>query len=131
MGLFNNLFKGRSEGENSVKINWIALTESSQIEEIISQSNTKFVLIFKHSTRCGVSSMALRSFEREYDLPEEAIDLYFLDLLKFRAISNEISVRFNVQHKSPQVLVLKKEQVVYHDSHYHISVDAVKELFAK
>lgn len=131
MGIFNSLFNSSSEGEGDKKINWFLLTESSQLDAIISQSSTKPILIFKHSTRCGVSRMALKSFEREYDLNEADIDLYFLDLLNFRALSNEISEKLNVYHQSPQVLVIKNEQVIYHDSHYEISVDAVKEVLAK
>lgn len=131
MGLFNSLFKDTSEGENSSKMNWIALTEDSQISSLILQSITKPVLIFKHSTRCGISRMALKSFEREYDLTETDVELYFLDLLNYRAISNEISEKLNVYHQSPQVLVLINEQVIYHDSHYQISVDTIKEVLFK
>jgi len=128
MGIFNKLFKGSNEGENDKKINWLPLTESSQLDTIISASSTKPILIFKHSTRCGISRMALKSFERGYDLDEAEIDLYFLDLLNFRSLSNEISEKLNVYHQSPQVLVVKNEQVIYHGSHYEISVDAVKEI---
>ena len=130
MGIFNSLFKGSSEGENDKKINWILLTESSQLATIISQSNEKPILIFKHSTRCGISRMALKSFEREYDLNETDVDLYFLDLLNFKALSNEISEKLDVRHQSPQVLVVKNEQVIYTDSHYSISADAVKKVLS-
>ena len=131
MGLFNSLFKGSSEVENEKKINWLSLTESSQLDAVISGSNLKPILIFKHSTRCGVSRMALKNFEREYDLEEEDIDLYFLDLLNFRALSNEISEKLNIYHQSPQVLVVKNGEVIYHDSHYSISADAVKKILEK
>ncbi len=131
MGIFNSLFKGRSEGENDKNINWLLITESNQLTEIISKSNTKPILIFKHSSRCGISRMALKNFEREYNLTETDIDLYFLDLLNFRALSNEISEKLKVDHQSPQVILVKNEQVIYSDSHYQISADAVKEILEK
>ncbi len=131
MGLFNSLFKGSSEVENEKKINWLSLTESSQLDAVISGSNLKPILIFKHSTRCGVSRMALKNFEREYDLDEADIDLYFLDLLNFRVLSNEISEKLNVYHQSPQVIVIKNGQVIYHDSHYEISLDTIKNVLVK
>jgi bacillithiol system protein YtxJ len=131
MGLFNSLFKGSSEVENGKKINWLLLTESGQLDAIISASNTTPILIFKHSTRCGVSRMALKNFEREYDLDEADIDLYFLDLLNFRVLSNEISEKLNVHHQSPQVIVIKNGQVIYHDSHYEISLDTIKNVLVK
>ncbi len=131
MGIFNSLFRASSEGENDKKINWLPLTESIQLATIISQSNEKPILIFKHSTRCGISRMALKSFEREFNLTEADVDLYFLDLLNFKALSNEISVKLCIQHQSPQILVVKNEQVIYSDSHYSISADAVKKVLSK
>ena len=126
MGIFNSLFNGTDEVKDSLKINWIALTEMSQLAAITLQSSTKPILIFKHSTRCGISRMAFKSFEREYDLDEISVDIYLLDLLKYSAISNEVSVKFKVQHQSPQVIVLKNEKVIYHDSHYGICVKEIE-----
>ncbi|WP_456378264.1 bacillithiol system redox-active protein YtxJ [Lutibacter sp.] len=128
MGLFDGFFK--NEETSAKRLNWIALTESNQLLTIISQSKIKPILLFKHSTRCGVSRMALKSFEREFDLPESVVDLYFLDLLKYRNISSEISEKFGVHHQSPQVLLVKDEQVIYNDSHYQISVDAIKKVIS-
>ncbi|MFA5298209.1 MAG: bacillithiol system redox-active protein YtxJ [Lutibacter sp.] len=102
-------------------MNWISLTNSNQLEELIKSSVFKPVLIFKHSTRCGISRMVLKSFEREFNLNENEIDLYFLDLLNYRSLSQEISLKFNVAHQSPQVLVIKNGAVIYHDSHNAIN----------
>ena len=128
MGLFDNLFKSDEKEENSIKINWVALTDKAQLDEIIKISTTKPVLIFKHSTTCGISRMALKTFEREFDLEETEIDLYFLDLLNYRSLSQDISEKFKVAHQSPQVLVIKKGEVIYHDSHNYISFDKIKEI---
>jgi len=126
MGLFSSMFKS-NEVENEIpNINWVALNEMSQLADIISLSNSKAVLIFKHSTRCGISRMVLKNFENEYNLPDSEIELYFLDLIKNRDLSNEITIKFNVTHQSPQVLVIYKKQVIYHDSHNQISVEAIK-----
>lgn len=126
MSLFKNLFQSNSSENEDSKLNWIPLTEMKQLIEIISISTTKPVLIFKHSTRCGISRMVLKNFEREYDIPASKMDLYYLDLLENRAISTEITSKFNVMHQSPQALVIDKGHVVYHDSHSGISVEAIK-----
>ncbi len=131
MGLFDNLFKSTDKSENTLKINWLALTDSEQLEEIIKISIAKPVLIFKHSTRCGTSRMALKNFESDYDIPATEIDMYFLDLLNYRALSNDISEKFKVAHQSPQVLVIKNGKTVYNDSHYSISFEAIKEVVAQ
>ena len=128
MSLFDNIFKSAVKEENSIKINWVALTDKAQLEEIIKISIPKPVLIFKHSSRCGISRMVLKNFESAYDIPETEIDMYFLDLLEYKSLSNAISEKFKVVHQSPQVLVIKNGAVIYHDSHDYISFDKIKEM---
>ena len=129
MGFFSNIFN-TVDSENKIQINWVPLSESSQLDTLIKLSKTKPVLIFKHSTRCGISRMALKSFEKQYDLSADQIELYFLDLLNYRALSDEIATRFHISHQSPQVIVLQNEKVVYHDSHYQISVEEIKKVIS-
>lgn len=127
MSLFKNMF-GSSEEENHLvpkgetKIEWRQLTDLGQLNEIVDLSNNQAVLIFKHSTRCSISRMALKNFEKEFDLEDKIIP-YFLDLLNHRDISNEIASRFEVVHQSPQLLLIKNGSVIYHDSHSGIDAD--------
>lgn len=127
MSLFSNVF-GSSENQNTskTKINWIYLTSFNQLDEIMTVSNEKAVVIFKHSTRCSVSRMALKQFENEFDI-KNGVDMYFLDLLEHRAISNEIASRFNVYHQSPQLLLIKNGKSVYDVSHSDIDAGELKE----
>ena len=104
---------------------WKELTEQEQLEAIINQSEAQPVLIFKHSTRCSISRFALKQFENEFDL-QDKITPYYLDLLNHRDISNEIAFQFNVQHQSPQILLLKNRVVVYHTSHENIDATELK-----
>jgi len=119
MSLFKNIF-GSSEEENTTsKIGWKPLTDLGELNEIVDVSNEKAVLIFKHSTRCGISRSALKHFENEFDL-EEKITPYFLDLLNHRDVSNEIANRFGVEHQSPQILLIKNGKAIYAASHSDI-----------
>lgn len=120
------MFKFNENDIEKPNINWIPLTEMNQLDEIKSLSKSKAILIFKHSTRCGISRMVLKNFEKEYNLQDSVIELYFLDLIEYRSISNEIAMKFNVIHQSPQVLVIQNEGVIYHDSHHQIRFEAIK-----
>lgn len=124
MTLFKSIF-GDSENNNSnaSKINWIELTDLGQLNEIMDLSHQQPVIIFKHSTRCSISRMALKQFENEYDL-EGSVTPYFLDLLNHRDISNEIATRFEVYHQSPQLLLIKEGKSIYDAS--HSDIDAVE-----
>ena len=126
MSVFNYIF-GKSGNQNSEesKINWIPLTFIGQLDEIVAFSNQKPVVIFKHSTRCSISRMALKQFENEYDL-EDKVDVYFLDLLEHRDISTEIASRFNVVHQSPQLLLINDGKSVYDVSHSDIDAEELK-----
>lgn len=134
MGLFDKMFNSekKENNENKVEKNatpWIDLNSVDQLDEIENASENKTVAILKHSTRCGVSKMVLKIFESDYDLDQnEPIDLYFLDLISHRAISNEIADRFKVRHESPQLIVIKNREVVHHSSHQGISANKLKEL---
>ena len=121
MSLFKNIF-GHSETEKMVsKVNWKPLSNLGIINEIKDISLEKTVVIFKHSTRCSISRMVLKQFENEYNL-ENKLDLYFLDLLEHRDISNEIANVFGVVHQSPQLIVIQNGVSVYNASHE--SIDA-------
>ena len=106
-------------------MNWIDLTNVSQLAEIKEQSKVKPQLIFKHSTRCSISSVAKSRLERS--TPPENVDFYFLDLIKNRDISNKIAEEFSVSHESPQVLLIKNGECVYDESHSGISMDEIEE----
>ncbi len=122
MSMFSSLF-GSSENQEdkTTRINWIPLVDLGQLNEIILLSSEKPVVIFKHSTRCSVSRMALKQFESEFDL-EDQVTPYFLDLLEHRDISNAIAERFDVVHQSPQLLLIKNGMSVYDVSHSAIEV---------
>lgn len=123
MGLFDNIFGGKNvEEKKDVKhIPWITLTSLGQLDEITQNSNKKTQVIFKHSTTCGISRMALNMFTQNYGLSDEQIDFYFLDLRSYRDVSNEVGYKFQVLHQSPQLLVIKNGITVAHESHGAIS----------
>lgn len=110
-------------------MNWIPLTKEEQLSLILERSATVPQVIFKHSTRCSVSSMVLSRLERA-DTPE-TVDFYFLDLLNYRTISNKIAEEFDVFHESPQVLMIKNGACVYDESHMGISMDELWEQATK
>jgi bacillithiol system protein YtxJ len=125
MGIFKNIF-GTQETETTVsKVEWKSLTDLRQLDEMVTLSHEKPVLIFKHSTRCGISRMALKQFENEFDLQDD-IATYFLDLLNHRDVSNEIASRFSIVHQSPQMLIIKGGNAVYHASQSDIEAQNLK-----
>lgn len=101
---------------------WNKLTDPGQLQDIKKESSDQAVLIFKHSTRCSISSTALGRLERSWSESEASkVKPYFLDLISFREISNQIEKEFNVVHESPQVLMIKDGVCTYSASHMGIN----------
>ena len=103
---------------------WNQLTDEKQLDQIKILSAQKPQLIFKHSTRCSISSMAKNRLERS-TMPD-GVDFYYLDLLKYRSISNKIESIFKVPHESPQVILIKNGECMYDESHSGISMDEIE-----
>jgi bacillithiol system protein YtxJ len=102
-------------------MNWISLESAEQLSGIKKQQG--YSIIFKHSTRCSISLMAKRRFEMELDRLPENLPLYFLDLIKYRDISNQIAQDFQVHHQSPQLLLIKDGECILDQSHSGISLE--------
>ena len=120
MGLFKSLFGGKdTEGGEQKKeaISWIHLSSLEQLEEIEELSLQRPQLIFKHSTSCGISNMVLRMFKESYSFEAEAADVYYLDLHRYRQVSNEVAYKFGVYHQSPQLIIIRNKKVIGHSSH--------------
>jgi bacillithiol system protein YtxJ len=125
MSLFNKIFRSSENEVPKAKIGWRLLTDLGQLDELVELSHARPLLIFKHSTRCNISRMALRQFENEFVL-EDQIAPYFLDLLENRMLSNEIAARFEVIHQSPQLLLISKGNCIFNTSHNSIDAELLK-----
>ena len=109
-------------------MNWLPLDDESALNRAIdlSYNNINGIVIFKHSTRCSISSVAKTRLSLKWDFGDE-LPIYYLDLIQFRFLSNLIAQKFNVRHESPQLLLIKDGECIYHTSHLSISVKSLKE----
>ena len=102
-------------------MNWTSLESAEQIDSIKKQDG--YAVIFKHSTRCSISMMVKKRFELDWDKLPGNLPLYFLDLIKYRDLSNRVASDFQVYHESPQLLVIKNGECILDASHGHVSVE--------
>ena len=102
-------------------MNWNALDHISQLDVINEESKSIPVLLFKHSTRCSISNVALNRIESSWkDGDNQVIKPYYLDLLAHREISDLITEQYGIEHQSPQALVISNGECIYHESHTNI-----------
>lgn len=104
-------------------MNWKTLTSEEQLSEINAASAEAPIVIFKHSTRCSISSMAKGRLDRA--VAPEGLTFYYLDLIAHRAVSNKIEEMYRVPHESPQVLIIRNGASIYDESHTGITMDNI------
>lgn len=126
MSLSNGFFNKKNEVPKST-FAWKNLRSIEDLNKAQQDSHIKTVVLFKHSTRCSISRFVLKNFENTVTIPEEEMDFYFLDLIEYRSVSNEIAERFNVIHQSPQLIILKKGEAVYDASHESIDAEILNQ----
>ena len=122
MGFLKNIFGNKTSKEvKETYLSWTPLISVDEINTIKEISKNHSILIFKHSTSCGISRMVMKQFESLFNEENKHLKVYYLDLLNFREVSSKLSEVFQVIHQSPQLLVIKNGISVYDKSHYEIT----------
>lgn len=114
--------------EEQTGIQWEPLESVDQLDNVIKNSTLKPKVIFKHSTRCGISRMVLRQFESGFEKNQDEVTFYFLDLLNYREVSTAVASKLNVVHQSPQVIILYNKEILHTESHQGIDIKKVQQI---
>ncbi len=130
MGIIDKFFKSQRDiAKEEIKgLPWDSLDSIDQLDNVITNSKIRPKVIFKHSTRCGISRMALNQFERNFESGGADAGYYLLDLLNYRDVSNAVADKLNVPHQSPQVVVLRDGEVIHTESHHGIDIKKIQQL---
>jgi bacillithiol system protein YtxJ len=130
MGFMDKLFKTQQNNVNEEQtgIQWEPLESVDQLDNVIKNSTLKPKVIFKHSTRCGISRMVLRQFENDFKKNDDEVTFYFLDLLNYREVSADVASKLNVVHQSPQVIILYNKEILHTESHQGIDIKKVQQI---
>ena len=110
---------------------WNIPENSSDLEDLMADSEKRIQFIFKHSTRCAISSMAKRSLLRLDTSVFQNADLHYVDVIANRRLSNEIAVDLSVMHHSPQLIAVHKAKVIWQGSHSEVRKESIEELISR
>lgn len=116
-----------SSKDQTLSIKWNILSSIEGLEKLEEASNEKPAVIFKHSTRCSISLMALDRFERAYT-DDANFEPYYLDLIVYPEISNQIANKYEIRHESPQALLMVGGKIIYASSHSGINFNEINGL---
>jgi len=101
-------------------------SEHLNLQEL--QKSARPVLIFKHSNRCSISSMAFSRIQKSEKELNEKFDFYLIDVVSDRSLSLQLADELAVQHESPQAIVLNQGKVIYSASHMAINPQEILSL---
>ena len=104
-------------------MNWLILSTEEQLADLLEKSFTNPQVIFKHSTRCSISSVIKTRLEKS--IVPAHIDFHYLDLLAYRPLSGKIAEQLKVHHESPQVLLIKNGECIYDESHIAVYMEDI------
>jgi len=93
--------------------NFFKIDNHAALENLLSDSTKKPVIVFKHSNACSISARAYREMEK-------LDDVNILEVQSARAISNEVADLTGVRHETPQVIVLRDGKAVWNASHFDV-----------
>jgi bacillithiol system protein YtxJ len=124
MSFFDKIFGGKEDNPEQ-KSFWKNIENENDLTKAIEKSYSNKIAIFKHSTSCFISKTVLRNFEKEIENIDQKVELYYLDLLAHRAISNKIAEDLGIRHESPQLIVIENGKVIGNASHQDISVSQI------
>ncbi len=103
-------------------MSWLPIQDIRDWTAILGSSHESAQIVFKHSTRCSISTLAKSRLEKNFKPGDK---FHFLDLLSYRSVSNSIASDLQVEHESPQVLIIKDGKCIYHANHSGIEYDEV------
>jgi bacillithiol system protein YtxJ len=107
-------------------IAWHPITSTAQWPELVQSSWVQPLVIFKHSTRCSISSMVYNRLNSSAQ-PSDDATWVFLDLLQYRDVSNLVADKTGIEHESPQIIVIWQGKTVYSASHTAIQMNDILE----
>jgi bacillithiol system protein YtxJ len=103
---------------------WTKLSSLEELDRWLERSRREAVWIFKHSLTCSISSLALEEFRAFAAGAGAACAL--IEVQAARRLSDELASRVGVRHETPQVLLLRDEQALWHASHWNIRTDSLR-----
>ena len=126
MGFFSAMKSAFSGAETDLE-NWNELNEQKKVPEVMAASEKRPQLVYKHSHRCSICFLAKEEVEKSFDAIEEKAEMNFVNVVHARSVSNAFAEQTGVRHESPQVLIIKNKEVIWHASHHSIKGDAILE----
>ena len=107
------------------EIQWHTIKTQEDLESVIQSSHHSSQLIFKHSTRCSISSLVKNRLEKEMRESKPPHSIHLIDVIENRRLSHQVAEMMSVRHESPQILRISDGHCDFHTSHFDVSLQNI------
>lgn len=107
------------------------LEHADTLDELIAESRTRPVLVFKHSYSCGTSAEALDQLVDHLNAGEHDARYAMVTVQTHRDVSNAVAARLGVRHQTPQAILVRGGRVVWSASHFRVNAAEIATAIAK
>jgi bacillithiol system protein YtxJ len=98
-----------------------------ELERALDESRERPVLLFKHSLTCPISTRAFNQLQSYLENADPRITYKLITIQTAVAVSNEAASRLQLQHESPQAILIRHGREVWNASHFEITASALDE----
>lgn len=100
-------------------MDWKHIQTEDQFQQILEESSSEPILLFKHSNTCPISQIAQERLQQSWD-DETPLPVYEIDVHDSKELSQKIAEELGVKHESPQVILISDGKSIYDASHLDI-----------
>lgn len=95
------------------------IDDLESLDRFVANLNGSAGVVFKHSNSCGVSSRAYA------EMSKLTLPIGIVVVQDARAVSDEVEKRWQVNHETPQVLIIKDGKALWNASHFQVKAEQV------
>jgi bacillithiol system protein YtxJ len=112
-------FSGDADGVRSVRPR-PRVCNLKEWSRLLKASEAQPILIFKHSTICGISFTVLQEVEEFLASRGTTVPMSVVQVIEDRNLSDVIAKQTGISHKSPQLILIRNQSPIWHASHWSI-----------
>lgn len=95
------------------------------LNQALSESGGQPVLFFKHSLTCPISSRAFSEFNSYLETADPAVSYNLITVQTAPKVSAEAASRLEIEHESPQAILVSNGRQVWNASHFGITASSI------
>lgn len=107
------------------------LADIAALDAAVAESRERPVLLFKHSRTCGISCEAFEELHAHIAEDPTGAAYKLITVQSHRVVAEAVTSRFGVRHESPQAIVIRNGDVVWHGSHFRITAEQLKQVLSE